>query len=277
MGVAKKMDQELSVNDLEVLNEAHTLLENPSLAIRLSAAVGMPIEAVAKQLSRKAPPAVVDVVTNTTRKAIELLMLNTARTLAGDAPGRARPGLHKAAVATTGAVAGFFGLETLIIELPVTTGIMFRSIVDIARAEGESPKDNETIMNAMQVFAIGSGLSEKDDAADTSYYGARIALSKAVTDAMHYLVSNGIGNASAPVLIRFISAIAHRFGIVVTQKALAQSLPIVGAVGGGLVNTMFISHFQDMARGHFSIRRLERQYGADTIRDSYQRISQDRQ
>ena len=55
----------------------------------------------------------------------------------------------------------------------------------------------------------------------------------------------------------------------VTQKAMAQTIPVLGAVGGGLVNTIFISHFQDMARGHFSIRRLERKYGDDVVKDAY--------
>jgi hypothetical protein len=264
---------QLSATDVDALKEAYARLENPSLAIRLSSAVAMPVESIAKQLGKKAPKAVVDVVANSTRKAIEFVMLNTVQTLTGEESTPASPRLHKAAAATTGAVSGFFGLESLIIELPVTTAIMFRSIVDIARAEGESPQDSETIINAMQVFTMGSGLSDKDDAADTSYYGARLALGKAVTDALQYLASHGIGDASAPVLVRFVSAIANRFGVVVTQKAMAQALPIVGAVGGGLVNTMFISHYQDMARGHFLIRRLERQYGVDAVKDSYQLLA----
>ena len=184
----------------------------------------------------------------------------------------ASPRLHTAAAMTTGAVAGFFGLETLIVELPLTTGIMFRSIADIARAEGESPQDPETILNCLQVFAMGSQMSEKDDAAETSYYGVRVALSKAVTDALQYVASQGAGSATAPALVRLISALAGRFGIVVTQKTMAQTIPVVGAIGGGLVNTLFISHFQDMARGHFAIRGLERKYGVDTIRDAYTQI-----
>lgn len=260
---------ELSPTDLIVLKEAYARLENPSLAIRLSSAVGMPLETVAKQLAKKAPQVVMDVVDNSTRRAIEFVMRNTVRTLTQEEHTPASPRMHQAAAATTGAVSGFFGIHALLVELPVTTGIMFRSIVDIARAEGESPQDDETIINAMQVFTMGSGLSDKDDAAETSYYGARLALGKAVTDALQYLASQSVPNAGAPVLMRLVTVIAHRFGMVVTQKAMAQALPIVGAVGGGLVNTMFISHFQDMARGHFSIRRLERQYGVDKVRESY--------
>ncbi len=264
---------DMSPADLATLKDAYLRLENPSLAIRLSSAVGMPVEAVAKQLAKKAPKAVTDVVDVSTRKAIEFVMLNTVRTLSGQESIPASPRLHKAAAATTGAVSGFFGLQSLVIELPVTTGIMFRSIIDIARAEGESPHDSETIVNAMQVFTMGSGLTDQDDAAETSYYGARLALSKAVSDALQYLATHGVRNTSAPVLMRFVAAIASRFGVVVTQKAMAQALPIVGAVGGGLVNTMFISHFQDMARGHFVVRRFEREYGIEVVREAYLRLA----
>jgi len=260
----------LSAADQVVLQEAYSTLENPSLAIRLSSAVGVPVEAVVKQLAKTAPQSVSDVVNVSAQKAIEFVMLNTIRTLSAGESLQASPRLHKAAAATTGAVSGFFGIQALIVELPLTTGIMFRSIVDIARAEGESPQDSETIVNAMQVFTMGSGQSDKDDGAETSYYGARLALSKAVGDALQYLATHSVRNTSAPVLVRFVAAIASRFGVVVTQKAMAQALPIVGAVGGGLVNTMFISHFQDMARGHFSIRRLERQYGGEVVRKAYQ-------
>ena len=260
---------ELTKSELAILEQAYTRLENPSLVVRLSSAVGMPVEAVTRELGKRAPAAVVDVVSKSTHKAIEFVMQSSLWTMKGEEQAPASPGLHKAAALTTGAVAGFFGLETLIVELPLTTGIMFRSIADIARAEGESPKDPETIMNCMQVFAMGSRLSDKDNAAETSYYGVRVALSKAVTDALQYVASHGVGSASAPPLVRLISAVAARFGVVVTQKAMAQAIPVLGAIGGGLVNTIFISHFQDMARGHFAIRRLERRYGDDLVKDAY--------
>lgn len=266
---------ELTKSELAILKDAYIKLENPSLAVRLSSAVGMPVESVTRQLSKKAPEALVDVVSKSTHKAIELVMQTSVWSLKGEQQAPASPRLHKAAAATTGAVAGFFGLQTLIVELPLTTGIMFRSIADIARAEGESQNDPETVMNCMQVFAMGSGLSDKDDAAETAYYGVRVALSKAVTEALQYVASQGVRSASAPALVRLISAVAARFGIVVTQKAMAQTIPVLGAVGGGLVNTIFISHFQDMARGHFSIRRLERKYGAAAVQDAYLQLKSD--
>lgn len=262
----------IAIPERKALEDAVRLLENPSLAIRLSSHLGMPLETFIKRISTAVPENIVSAVSDSTQEAIRFVFTNTVRTLRETGKVPASPRLHKAAAITTGAVSGFFGMQTLVLELPVTTGIMFRSIVDIARAEGESPRDDETILNAMQVFAMGSGSTDQDDAAETSYYGVRIALGKVMTDAMQHVARHGVKNASAPVLVRFVTAIASRFGIVVTQKAMAQTIPVVGAIGGGLVNTMFISHFQDMARGHFTVRRLERQYGKDVIRAAYRQI-----
>ena len=66
-----------------------------------------------------------------------------------------------------------------------------------------------------------------------------------------------------------MSLIGARFGIVVSEKAAAQAIPIIGAAGGALINTIFISHYQDMARGHFAVRRLERKYGPQAVREEY--------
>lgn len=264
----------LSEEDLIALEAARNRLENPSLAIRLSSSLGVPIETVIRQIGASVPAPLASAARDSARKAVEVVFANALKTLRETEAPRAHPGLHKLAATTTGAVSGFVGLHALIVELPITTGIMFRSILDIARAEGESPKNHETLLNAMQIFAMGSGRSDKDDAAETSYYGVRLALSKTLSDALQSIAARGLGQAGEPALFRFVTAIANRFGLVVTQKAMAQTIPIVGAVGGGLVNTVFISHFQDMARGHFTIRRLERTYGADRVQEAYRALAE---
>ena len=67
--------------------------------------------------------------------------------------------------------------------------------------------------------------------------------------------------------------IASRFGVVVTQKAAAQAIPIIGALGGAAVNYAFIDHFQEIARAHFTVRRLERRYSKDIVRTAYEKLS----
>ena len=71
---------------------------------------------------------------------------------------------------------------------------------------------------------------------------------------------------------RLVAAIGARFGIVVSEKAAVQAIPIIGAAGGAVVNTVFIGHYQDMARGHFTVRRLERIYSPEMVRAEYDRL-----
>jgi hypothetical protein len=41
------------------------------------------------------------------------------------------------------------------------------------------------------------------------------------------------------------------------------------------VNYAFIEHFQEVARGHFTVRRLERVYGKSLVRTEYEHLAQD--
>ena len=50
-------------------------------------------------------------------------------------------------------------------------------------------------------------------------------------------------------------------------------MPIVGALGGATVNTLFMTHFQAMAKGHFTVRSLERKYDPELVRRTYEELS----
>ena len=90
-----------------------------------------------------------------------------------------------------------------------------------------------------------------------------------VTDAAEYIASNSLTQSGSPALVKLIAKVSKYFGFQVTQKAAAQAIPAIGSAGGALINTMFIDHYQDMARGHFTVRRLERIYGDRKIRAAY--------
>ena len=83
------------------------------------------------------------------------------------------------------------------------------------------------------------------------------------------MAEKGIVQDGAPAVIRFIVQVAARYGIVVSEKTAAQALPLVGAAGGALVNALFMDHFQEVAHGHFIVRRLERSYDHETVRRAY--------
>ena len=55
--------------------------------------------------------------------------------------------------------------RSLPVEVPVSTIIMLRSILDIARGEGENLKDPESALSCVEVFGLGSR-TEADDTAE---------------------------------------------------------------------------------------------------------------
>jgi hypothetical protein len=75
------------------------------------------------------------------------------------------------------------------------------------------------------------------------------------------------------MLSGLVAEIVSRFGIVVSDRIAASALPVVGAIGGATVNVVFMNHFQEIARGHFTVRRLEREYGAETVRLHYAELA----
>jgi hypothetical protein len=257
----------LSKPDLDDLRYAKSLLENPSLAARITAVLGIPIEKAIELLPRKATTAITTAARASLNKALQVAVA----TMDGRAQPRSRDILHKLAVAATGAGGGAFGLPALTIELPFSTVIMLRSIADIARSEGERIETVEAKLACVEVFAMG-GRPKGDDALESAYFTVRAALARAISDAARHITERGLAQQGAPAIVRFITRVAAQFEIMVSEKAAAQSVPLIGAGGGALINTLFIGHFQSMARGHFIVRRLERTHDPELVKREYLRI-----
>jgi hypothetical protein len=256
----------MTPEDLTALERAVRSLEHPSLAARLTNLAGKPIELLGLALPASASHAI----TIATSKSLEAALKAALRTM----PQKPRAGsrrLHKALATASGAAGGAFGLLALPVELPVSTIIMLRSIADIARSEGEDPAEPETALACVQVFALG-GRAGSDDASESGYFAVRGMLAKTVSEAARFIGERGVIQEGGPLLLRFITQVASRFGVVVSQKVAAQTLPVLGALGGAAVNYAFMEHFQEVARSHFTIRRLERTYGKELVRSEYERI-----
>jgi hypothetical protein len=258
--------KELDQADLAALGRAKKLLENPGFIARLAGAVGTPVEKLLHALPEKAATSI----EKATKAALEKALKVALATLGGDSGHEPSNIWHKIAVAATGALGGAFGLLALPIELPVSTTIMLRSVADIARAKGEDLRTPEAALACIEVFALG-GRSKEDDAAESAYYAVRIALGEAVSEAAAYVAGEAAAEA-APALVRLIAAIAERFGVVVTEKVAAEFIPVIGGIGGAAINLAFMDHFQEMAEGHFTVRRLERKYGAELVRVEYDKL-----
>jgi hypothetical protein len=262
------INTQLTPTELKELFYAKSLLENPGFTARIANVIGMPIEKGFKLLPKNWS----DVVGKASKAALTKALQLAVATLGARKPIKSSERFHKILVGASGGIGGVFGLAALPIELPVSTTIMLRSIADIARSEGHSLSSMQTRFSCLEVFALG-GRTSRDDATESSYWAVRAALAKAVSEAASYMAQRGVLEKSAPAVVRLIAAISSRFGVVVSEQLAAKAVPIVGAAGGSLVNVLFMDHFQDMARGHFIVKRLEAKYGIDVIKSTYDSLA----
>lgn len=277
------MENKLTAKDLEQLTQAVLLLETPSLTTQITDLIGTPIEWLIDKLPNGAQSKINKIATTALYKVID-----TAEFTMADDSSEASPWLHKTGALISGAIGGFFGFSALLIELPVSTTIMMRSVLDIARAEGFSIKDPKTKLACLEVFSFTGNTATQDDNAESGYYITRAALAeitnittaeltKIIAERTSQGVQSGFINAFSKqevgsILARFIDAIATRFGIVLTEKSAAQLVPALGAITAATLNTMFTDFYQDMARGHFTVKRLEQNYGEELIKEKYNEL-----
>lgn len=159
---------------------------------------------------------------------------------------------HKIAASFSGAVGGFGGLATIAVDLTATTTLALRSIQQVAASYGEDISDEEVRMNCLAVFGFGGPLSE-DDEVETGLFATRLSLTGASLSAM-------------------IRRILPRFGMVVSEKVLAQAAPVLGSLAGATINPIFVGYYQQMAHVHFRLRRLEAKHDREQVGACFERV-----
>jgi EcsC protein family len=260
--------------DRQALIAAVRRLEGRSFAGHVAALAGKPVGLV----SRAVPKPTSAIIAKATARALTSALDIALFSLRGGPPGSERFSrgrvVHSALACASGAIGGAFGLTALMIELPISTAIMLRAIAAVAQHEGEDLADPRTGIACLEVFALGAA-ALKGNALEGDYFAIRAQLAPTAIEIADLAIDKTAVSESAPVVVRFVSKIAARFGVVVSQKLVAQGVAAIGALGGAAVNLAFIEHFQNLAQGHFAIRRLERVYGADAVRAEYDQVKSD--
>lgn len=273
--------------DIEFLEEAFNYLENPSLVTRVTDYLGKPLQKGMEKL----PESVQTKIGTASEKALRKSLEFAHTTL--HAPEEKEVCLeslkiesyharlaHNLATATTGAMGGFFGELGFLVELPISTTLIMRSILAQGQSYGSLSKE-ELITNSLYIFSLGSSKSKADDEMDTAYYTSRFAMDHAIKKAAEYLALHGhratLRNAeagTAPLLFELISKVAKRFNITISEKMLAKSVPVIGAVGGASINYAFTNFFTLSAKYHFGIIYLEKKYGKEMVEEQYSLLAQ---
>ncbi len=156
-----------------------------------------------------------------------------------------RTRLHRLSASASGAMSGFAGLPGLLLDIPVTTALMLRSIAGIAREHGEDIATSDGKRACLEVLAQAAPRAGGDEA-ELGYWSARA----------------GLSHLTIAVLIRTAAA---RLGVTLSEKLLAQAVPVAGAVAGAGLNWVFMGYYQEIAHVHFTIREVERRTGDPAI------------
>jgi hypothetical protein len=261
------MPPRLNADETAELTEAVRLLESDGFAARLSRVVGRQLRAVGRVLPASARQAVAMAADTALKAAFRVALSSLDMTTAP----RPRNRLHQAAAAATGAIGGAFGFSSTLAELPISTAILLRSVAEIARANGEDLRTPEAALACMDVLGLGAERSDADRRR-SRYYLAREQLKQGLGDVDYVLVKQGVAAEVAPMLAGYLRTLGARFGLVVSEKITAQAIPVIGAVGGAPGNPALAPQFKAMARGHFTVRRLERKHGAEAVKFEYERL-----
>ena len=281
----------LRQDELAFISEAVDFLENPAAFMRFAQKFSLPIEKLQNRLPPKAQEILhlaVDRSMHTALKiAIESLGENTEETTSWRLAlegGQKSHWLHTLAVTTTGAVGGAFGFSSILVELPISTTIMLRSITDVARQWGENIHAPETQLQCLYVFSLGTGSSRASEHKDSHYLGSRLAFHKALNDAIRLLAQGasreillGLEKNAWPQLVKLLAFIAPAFEKSMVRKLALEAVPFVGAIGGASINAAFCHYFTQAARYHFGLLHLERSQGQSAIASLYQEALADLQ
>jgi hypothetical protein len=157
---------------------------------------------------------------------------------------REHAGAYRLTGALAGALGGFGGFATTLAELPVTTGLIMRSVADIARARGLDLEDPEVRAACIEVFAFGGPLDEDDDQ-DLAFWMTRLA-------------GQEIAQLIAGVVTRYAPAVLTKLG--------AQAVPLAGAAVGAGLNLVYMDFYQRIARVVFALQPLEAAAGRAATR-----------
>ena len=271
----------LSGADEAFIRDAALFLERPGAVLAGLNWIGGRVESAVGLL----PPPALQLIHRASRAAIEKAFAVALTTLRGqdetprslsfrqaalEAASSAK--FHIGLAGASGALGGLFGFAALPLELPVATVIMLRGIAAMAALYGNDLDERDTQLECLYVFSMGSE-GKGDDALESAYYSSRIAFAELLRQSAGLLAGAGakeilsaLERGAAPFMARLLGEISSKFELRVANKAIAQGAPLIGAIGGAGVNALFARYFQECARFHFGLRRLERERGYEATR-----------
>jgi hypothetical protein len=273
----------------QFIGEAASFLETPSTLVSMSQYLGKPLDRLQQHLSERTRLRLHQAIEKSLKLALKwaIQSLDTKSssgfTWEAALEGSRRTGLtHTAALGTTGAIGGALGTGALLLELPISTGLMLRGISSVAQEWGHDLHDPEIQMQCLYVFTLGSEQTNQDDTMASTYMSSRLAFHEIIREVASYLGRQSVKDVllaleagGAQLLLRFLGLLIPAFERAMLQKIVSRAVPVAGAIGGAALNAAFSHWFTQAARYHFGLLHLEKKYGADVLQRAYRRQARD--
>src|SRR5262245_28667279 len=144
--------------------------------------------------------------------------------------------------------------------------LLSRHTCRIATAYGYSSKKLENLPHLMAAMA------PQTEASEEGYLAIKTAVVTSIREAGQFMsrttgmvLDRQVLEREAPQMIRLITYVADRLGIVVTQKELGVLVPIAGAVLNSSINVAFQQVGHQTAKDYFRRLLLEDRYGEEIV------------
>lgn len=158
-------------------------------------------------------------------------------------------------------------IPTIVVsDVTASMTLLCRHVCQIATSYGYSSRDP---VNFPHIIA---SMAPHHNSSDEGFLSAKATAIGSIRSSSKYLIKNS-GNLfdkellekEAPQLLKLISYLSERLGIVITEKEFGMIIPFVGAVANSGINVAFQQVGHTTAKDYFRMLILGEKYGNDEI------------
>jgi hypothetical protein len=154
----------------------------------------------------------------------------------------------------------------ILTDVTTSMTLLSRHTCRIATAYGYSSKKPENLPHLMAAMA------PQTETTDEGYLALKTAIVTSIRETGQFmsrttgvLLDRQLLDREAPQMIRLLTYVADRLGIVITQKELGILVPIAGAVFNSSINVAFQRVGHQTAKDYFRRLLLEDRYGEELV------------
>ena len=150
-----------------------------------------------------------------------------------------------------GGCGGAVGLAGALADLPVALVIFLQAIREEAREAGLDPDRDGVALASLEILSSGRVLAVAE-VLNPAYVSGRLAL-------------------AGPTLSGWIARTVPRLIPLLGPRLAASAVPLVGALGGAVLNAAWLEHYRSLARIRFRLMALAEHHGAEAVVRAYAR------